>query len=258
LNRVQFKHSDPDFPILADLSIVKNSTRTKSRKIKDKWVKGIAIPQYTIQEAEVFQNPETYEIELEIDNSKVGKGTKYDTAAKIMVVMRKCIRIILGGLQGTNYPIAFSERDHVLNSYMKLIHGEGEEFSSETKEGETKDEDHQDNTNEKRWKVTPKDFLGPSSLTLQLDNIIEPEEGSKVPNIRSNYTVTDKADGERRLLYIHTNGKIYMIDTNMNVIFTGAMTKHRFLWNSLLDGEHIKYDKNDKFINLIMIKIKQF
>ena len=247
LNRVQFKHSDPEFPILADISIVKNSTRTKSRRIKDKLVKGTPIPRYTIQEAEVFQNPETYEIELEIDNSKVGKGTKYDTAAKIMTVMRKCIRIILSGLQGTNYPISFSERDHVLKSYMKLIHGESEEVKEGEEEGE---EGEVSNTDEKQWRVTSKDFIGPSSLTLQIDNIIEPEEGSKIPNIRNNYTVTDKADGERRLLFISQEGKIYMIDTNMNVIFSGAMTKHKFLFNSLLDGEHIKYDKKGKFINL--------
>jgi hypothetical protein len=62
--------------------------------------------------------------------------------------------------------------------------------------------------------------------------------------------VTDKADGDRSLLYIHSDGKIYLINTNMRVIFTGAKTNEKQIFNSLLDGEHIKYDKSGKLINL--------
>jgi hypothetical protein len=257
LNRVQFKHKDATFPILADLSIVKNSVRTKSRMVNGKWVKGIAIPKYTIQEAEVFKNVETYEIELEIDNSKVGKGTNYDTIDKIMGALRKCIRIVLSGLQGSNYPIPFSERDEVLNNYMNLINGIDQEDKDEEKPTEKPEEGEIQQENEsneaapsKKWRVEPKNFIGPSSLTLQIENISEIQDGSNIPNIRTNYTVTDKADGERKLLFVNKNGKIYLIDTNMNVIFTGAVTKNKMLFRSLIDGEHIKYNKKNRYINL--------
>ena len=255
LNRVQFKHKDPSFPILADLSIVKNSIRTKSRSYKGRVQKGVAIPMYTIQEAEVFKNVETYEIELEIDNSKVGKGTSYDTVDKIMGALRKCIRIVLSGMQGSNYPIPFSERDDVLNTYMNLINGvEPEEKDDKEKDDKEKEEGEEDEETEKpeskKWRIEPKNFIGPSSLTLQIENISELQEGSSVPNIRNNYTVTDKADGERKLLFINKSGKIYLIDTNMNVIFTGAVTKNKMLFRSLLDGEHIKYNRKNKYINL--------
>ena len=96
----------------------------------------------------------------------------------------------------------------------------------------------------------PRDFTGPSSFTLQLENIIEQDEDNKQPNIRNDYTVTDKADGERKLLYIASDGKIYMIDTNMNVIFTGSKTNEKTIFDSLIDGEHIKYDKNGNYIQL--------
>ena len=36
----------------------------------------------------------------------------------------------------------------------------------------------------------------------------------------------------------------------MNFMFTGVVTQNKELFDSLLDGEHIKYDKNNKFINL--------
>ena len=66
---------------------------------------------------------------------------------------------------------------------------------------------------------------------------------STIPNIRKNYTVTDKADGDRKLMYINAKGLIYLIDTNMNVVFTGAKTENEDLLESLLDGEHIKNSK---------------
>ena len=51
-------------------------------------------------------------------------------------------------------------------------------------------------------RVYPKDFIGPGSFTLQLENIIAPIEDSTIVNVRNNYCVTEKADGERKLLYI--------------------------------------------------------
>ena len=64
------------------------------------------------------------------------------------------------------------------------------------------------------------------------------------------YTVTDKADGDRKLLFINNKGKIYLITTNMNIQFTGAETKNKDLYESILDGEHILYNKKGQFINL--------
>ena len=221
INRVRFVH--PELPVFADLSIVKGSSKIKTAR------GSVPVPHYTVQEAKVFSNQEHYEIELEVDNTRVGTGTKYAKPAELLEAVRKCIRIVLSGLQGTNYPIAYSEKDQVLQTYMKMIHGE----------------------NHALRRVLPRDFIGPSSYTLQLENI-QPKspDGSNIPNIHEKYTVTDKADGERKLLFVAPNGRIYMIDTNMNVIFTGVVTKDAKLQDSLLDGEHIKYDKNGKFVNL--------
>ena len=41
-----------------------------------------------------------------------------------------------------------------------------------------------------------------------------------------------------------------MIDSNMNVIFTGALCSDKTLYNSLIDGEYIKYDKRGNPIHL--------
>ena len=76
------------------------------------------------------------------------------------------------------------------------------------------------------------------------------ESESDIPNIRKNYTVTDKADGERKLLFINKTGHIYLITTLLNIEFTGAITKEKDFFNTIIDGEHILYNKNRDYINL--------
>ena len=226
LNRVRFSH--PDLPLFADITILRTSAQTGARK-------PIMIPQYTIQEAKVFQEPESYEVELEIDNSQVGIGMKYTDVSKLLADVRKGIRIILSAIQGTNYPIGEREMKHVIHSYQRLLHGE------------------------KYDPITspPCSLIGPSSLTLQLENIVEHEGeiGTKplTPNIRYGYTVTDKADGDRKMLLVDESGKIYFVDMNMRVQFTGMITSEKKLYSSLFDGEHIKYDKTGRFINLFAV-----
>jgi len=221
LNRVRFSHHE--FPIFADISIVKGSKKTNR----------VPIPQYTIQDAGVFSGLDTYDVELEIDNRRVGAGTHYNNTRDLLSSLRKCIRIVLSGVQGTNYPIGFMERDAALLSYMKLVHAD-DKFVLR--------------------RVVGRDFIGPSSLPLKYDNIrkLSEEEmaNSNVGNIRVNYTVTDKADGERHLLFTSDNGRIYMIDTNMRVIFTGAVCLDKTLYHSLIDGEFIRFNRWGNPLNL--------
>ena len=225
INRVTFKH--PDYPVLVDISIVKYGNRMADRFGREN--KGRIIPVYTVDESNVFNNQETYEIEIEVNNKEIGPATKFNNPQVIIDALRKVIKFVLGGLQSTNFPISYPEQKSIMNSYMKMI--------------------WKDEHDEKKY-VSSKNFIGPNSITLQLVNIAPIDENSSAPNIRKNFVVTDKADGDRHLMFISENGKIYLINTNMDVIFTGAKTKNEECFNSLLDGELILHDKNGKFINL--------
>ena len=219
INRVTFTH--PDIPVNVDISIVKSSTFEKGQIQRN----------YTTEESGVFSNPEVYEVELEVNNSAIGPGTVTNTAEELIASIRKAIKYVLMGLQETNYPISYNEQKNVLMEYMKLIHQEN--FSPEKR-------------------VYPSHFIGPSSYTLQTANIATVNENAKIPNIRKDYTVTDKADGERNMMFIPKNGggKIYLINTNMKVLFTGARSDNPEIYGSLIDGEIIIHDKFGKFINL--------
>jgi hypothetical protein len=217
LNRVTFRH--PDYPVLVDISII------KSTEIVDKKPKTY----YSTTDSNIFNREETYEIELEIDNRAIGPGTRFNNPKIILESIRKVIKFVLSGLQGTNFPISYPEQKLTLNSYMELL--------------------HKDNFDPKKW-VHSGNFIGPNSITLQLINVSPIDENSTEPNIRENFVVTDKADGDRHLMYINEHGKIYLINTTMDIIFTGAKSFEKEYFNSILDGELIKHNKTGTFINL--------
>ena len=216
LNRVRFSH--PILPLFVDVTIVKSSLKENRRYV----------PMYTIQESKVFENTSTYEVEIELDNKRVGYNTPFANPKELLASIRKAVRIVMTGIQKTKYPISYDEQEKIVDSYLSIIHDKNHGIE----------------------RITGKHFIGPSTLTLQMENISEANEHNTVPTIRNDYCVTDKADGERRLLYIHSDGKIYMIDTNMQIIFTGAISQEKTIYNTILDGEFIYKNKLGEIVNL--------
>ena len=179
--------------------------------------------QYNIQDSGVFNATESYEIEIEVLNNDLPFNSTVQSVEKII---KTAIKFVLSGLQNSNYPIGKNEQKAVAQSYHKLLDQREKDF------------------------IVPRDFCGPASYTLEVKNIQPDEERDlNVPNIRDNYTVTDKADGTRKLFYIAEQGKIYYIPTTASIEFTGMIVKDDNLFNTILDGEHILHDKNGAFID---------
>ena len=214
LTRNTFVHDDLPFKI--DISVVKNS------RIKNKNY----VPQYKFKDSGTLTSYEKYEIEIELNNDII-KQAYLNNIDVLENKLKKAINIILSGLQNSNYPISYTEQNDVLQNYMSILW-----------------KDKYDG------KIYNRHFIGPSSYTLQLNNIIPNDETSKNNTILNDYTVTDKADGQRKMLFINNKGGIYFIDTNMNVQFTGTKTNETKYFNSILDGELILHNKHRKFINL--------
>ena len=231
MRRITLTH--PDYPFNIDLSIVKSSNRLPDKF--GKVGKGNLKPEHNVVESNVFNNPPTYEIEVEVDNKKVGSHVEqFNTPEKVLASMRKVIKFILSGLQGTNYPVSYPEQREVIQDYMKMIWTGNE---------------NNEQYNPQKY-VTSRNFIGPSSVTLQLQNIGVINQDSLVVNIRDSFVVTEKADGTRTLMYINGDGKIYLIDMLMRVMFTGAKTTNKANFNCLIDGELINKNKNGEYINL--------
>ena len=230
MNRVRFYH--PDIPVYVDVSVIKTNRKCTPTTGKDK--RPIIMPSYTLKSAGVFDNEPHYEVELEMNNRAIENNAKFVGMSKeqLMGHIRKGIRMVLSGLQETPYPISYPEQEDIYKEYMDLLHGE----------------DNEQAPHRKRRTQNPitADFVGPQSVTLQKTHILKETEN----NILTNYMVTEKADGQRALLYISKTGKIYMIKGNMKIVFTGSKTTEQKCFNSLLDGEFILSGKHNKMLFL--------
>ena len=222
MNRVELVHDT--LPLVFHLSIVKSSRKFRN---SDKYMY-----EYTVQKAKVFENYENYEFEMEIDEKKIDEKQSLND---LELTVKKGIKYFYSGIQDSNFPISYKEIDSVLEEYMNVIH------DKKIPERHFKDG---------KLQLYPSDFIGYSSYTLQMQNVIPPNPDIDIPNINNNYTVTEKADGERRLMFISSKGKCYVIDTNLNVQYTGTKTKKDILFNSIIDGEFIKYNKNKELLLL--------
>lgn len=216
MKRFVFKNNK--IPFLIHMSIVKMSN--SSDKVNS---------YINIRDSDVFNSNEIYEIEIECINSQISISKKTNFT-DIILLLKQSIKYILIGLQQSNYPITLTEKNDVIMQYLKLVKKEKPSL----------------------LKYSPKDFIGPSSLTLQKINCIKKTEIYNISNIRENYTVTDKADGLRKLLFINDKGFIYLITTNLEIQFTGYINKITDLNNTIIDGEHILHDKKMNYINLYM------
>jgi hypothetical protein len=111
--------------------------------------------------------------------------------------------------------------------------------------------DIKENASNKTAEIDQKEFLSYKPVTLQVSNLDERCKG--VPgNILKNYAVTEKADGDRMLLFIYQS-KIYLLNDQRKVLFTGIESKKlESANNSLIDGEFVKNDKNGNKIKLFL------
>ena len=240
INRTTLIHDN--YPFHVDISVVKESHRRD----------GHLIPEYSFQASKTTECEPKYEIEIEMDNSLVGIGKKMNNAVVVADTLRSGIKIILAGIQGTNFPVSYDELNITKKDYYYLLHPEEkrEKLKSKSEKGGKGSEHDLELRDPERVILTPNHFIGPSSYTLQVLNIAPINDDCSIPNIRNNYTVTDKADGMRKMLYICPTGRIYLVNTNMNFEFTGAVSREERIYNTLIDGEHIIHNKNGEFINL--------
>jgi hypothetical protein len=182
-----------------------------------------------LENSNVLTNPENFEIEIEmnrLDQISLDTQTQSGGAKKskndIVSIFNKYVEkigIVLQAVQGSNYIIGETEKQEVIKEYQSLI-------------------DNQSNNL----------FKGPLPLTLELKHVKQYSNrdytNPDLETIRVDYLVTEKANGERSLLYIAKNSKMYLITRSGKdseaVKYTGCQMKGH--GETLLDGEFITVD----------------
>ena len=201
-----------------DLTLVKNSNFNIVDNVDRKIKRFIYVR--TLQESGVLENDADYEIELEyIGNNKKVK----DNIDVVLKHLKKNLSFILQSLQKSYFLISKSEKIKVKEHFSNLL-------------------------KLKKYKG----FQGPNPVT------IEPKFLSKkgyvdyqdtLVNIRRDFCVTEKADGERNILVTLEDGSMYLINRKNDIKNLGAKCNYV---NSIIDGEYITKDKEGNNINYFM------
>lgn len=213
--RYTFTHVDKLFKI--DLTMVKSSQNHNAT---------------TMKSSNVLKANDAFEIEVEYLKNTENK----ETLNKMFGVVGNVIKIV------NNVSSLISKTDYfkLLNEYIRLV----------------------DKTLLKKTEVTQVSlnkilespnmyFLKYQPVTLEQENILD--STIDTVSIKSKYTVTEKADGERRLLFVSSNGKLYLLNNMLDIEFTGLHITNDKFHNSLLDGEYIKKGVMGLRINLFMV-----
>ena len=151
--------------------------------------------------------------ELEVEFT-IKKKKKNDSKYlnRIMNELKRLLMVV----QESNYIISNPEKKLVLDSYKKLF-----------------------SIKEDRLR-----FIGRQAQSLEIQHVVD-----IIPN---KYAVTDKADGDRYLLFILKNN-VYLISTNLEIKNTGIVLnkKQEKYNNTVLDGELIFLKKHNRHIFMI-------
>ena len=225
LYRTSLTHEKfPNFRI--DMSVVR-SNKMKTYRDEKKRTRKTPILCAQFLESNLLNEVPTYEVEIECVNvmkdDVVNKSTLKELKRDIETQLKKIIKYSIGAIQSTPFPVPYPELKTVFHNYTKILKY----------------------LNENREPRKPY-FIGPSSLTLQKENFVE---GSGAVNVTKDFCVTDKADGERKMLFIFNQKKLYFVDMNLNVQFTGLVLEKEIQKPILIDGEHLTINKQGEVIN---------
>jgi SAM-dependent methyltransferase len=86
-------------------------------------------------------------------------------------------------------------------------------------------------------------FLAPKPITLERVHLIPPGKVYCITSVLEHYAITEKADGERMLLYINGEGQCFLINNMATPRTTGLKCTDRAYFHTLLDGEYVEKEK---------------
>ena len=163
----------------------------------------------------------TYEVEVEAVDAGEGMGAQFKQIATL----------VLGGVQNTRYPVTKSRMELAAEHYRRLC-GIDPSVAAEAR------------------------FAGPNPVTLQLEHLYPQEGGGDnadeagddeeelaaekkvVATVLQGYSVTDKADGQRKLLFVDDEGDVFFVTSRM--AFEFANVRCPAFARTLLDGEAVE------------------
>ena len=189
-----------------DLTVLKESDKNTDGSYKQS---------ISLLNSNITGTPEKYEVELEF----IGNVEQLEmTPELLMEEYINAMGVIIQTMQESDYLLTKSKKLSILSSYLKLV-----KKSAPT-----------------NMDLSNNHWIGPQPVSLELSHIREYPDGN-IPTIQMNYSVTEKADGDRFMMYINETGECYLINNRWKVLNVGIKSSN--LTNSIFDGEYVLYNK---------------
>ena len=219
--RFTFVHKNNNFKV--DLTIVKQAVGKSVRQSK------------------LFNSYNNYEIEVEFLNTIT---TSDDDLVSELIEITGLIWKVMND---TNIIIKKSTKNMIITSMIELIN------PSIVNEFLTVKNQTMGNFMHDVYSNPQKYFITYQPVTLQSKHLLPIVENDlnhvSILSSHVEYCVTDKADGERYILYVGSDKAVYLINNRFNVIKTDVI--HEAV-NTIIDGEFIKYNKFGIICNKFM------
>ncbi len=187
---------------------------------------------HRMADSKVTSQPFDYSLSIETKPSMLD--------AKDPLSMMDGIALALQVIHNDAYLLSSTQANDILDAYSRLVDTAREPYRR----------DRGSNSQEGPQPL----FLAPKPITLERMHLLDPSKNYGVTSILSGYAVTEKADGERVLFYVHTDGFAYIINNTLDIHATGLHATSPKMHSTIIDGEYIVASKrkdkaeNDLFV----------
>lgn len=168
---------------------------------------------HTLKQSGVLKEKQKYKFYISIKKHVFIQGGN--------VILNSIIKVIQA-LYLSPIILSKPQQKNILDEYYKLIKNDVEISPYNKKSGDIP-------------------LITPKPITLEKQNLIDPKEYGAI-SILQGYTLTEKADGERLLMYVNNVGNVYIINNTYKVEDTGIKVA-KAGYNSIIDGEYIACNK---------------
>lgn len=183
-----------------------------------------------ILQSSVMKALESYEVEIEFENDAPIPEKDRKAISKNMF---KLMQIIIKVVTNTNKVLSKTKLLEIVHNYLNLVNPKK---ITDVRQ---------------RLDTDPRSvFLSYQPVTLEQSNLSH-EEMLGITSVRTDYTVTEKADGERMLAFVDSDETLYLINNRMQVRDVNATVAG--MADTLLDAEFVHKDKFGEIINLLAV-----
>ena len=183
-------------------------------------------PAHTLAQSRVLQQTSKFEVEIEHIQAR---GDMKSVKDQDVQELYQLVVFVLRHMQEAYIPISQQQQKVVRAKYMAAFLPGAQSQSPERRH-----------------------FLGVDSNSMSMVHLLPTDVNTHAPHVRASspedYVLTEKADGERHLLFISDDRQVFLLNNRMSVKLSGLRCSDIVKGPALIDGEYVNTDGFNTFL----------